>query len=135
MGSFRRGLIFLVFLATPSLASAEVCSVIAPAWDGTPVSMFGELFSLFMSPISLVLLALTMISLRFRSQWSGLVTVVFWSGFVTLITMADPTGMRVAGQTEGCIGSPALFIAAVAAICIGIVLYTAPAKRPSDGDT
>lgn len=125
----------ILLMCAPTLASAEVCSVIAPAWDGTPVSMFSELFSLFMSPISLVLLALTMISLRFRSQWSGLVTVVFWSGFVTLITMTDPTGTRVAGQAEGCIGSPALFIAVVAAICIGIVLYTAPEKRPSDGDT
>lgn len=135
MGPVRRGLIPLILFASPTRAFAEVCDKVAPGWDGTQVNAFQEMISLFLSPISLVLLALTLISLRFRSQWSGLVTVVFWSGFVTLITMADPTGLRVPAHAEGCVGSPALFIALVAAICIGTVLYTAPIKAPSDGDT
>ncbi|MFT7146361.1 MAG: hypothetical protein ACJASZ_001239 [Yoonia sp.] len=33
------------------------------------------------------------------------------------------------GRIEGCVGSSALFIAVAVAVCIGVVLYTAPRQR------
>jgi len=67
------------------------CADIKPDWDGTPVSMITEAITLAASPVSLILLAVTLIAVR-------------------------------------CLGSPTLFIAAVAAICVGMILYTAPTE-------
>ncbi|MEO0390426.1 MAG: hypothetical protein AAF218_05740, partial [Pseudomonadota bacterium] len=74
----------------------------------------------------LFLLISTIAALRFRSQWGGVAVVVGWTAFATLLTMADPTGMRADAQAEGCIGSASLFIALAAAISVGTIFYTAP---------
>lgn len=110
----------------PGAAWAEVCDKERPNWDGTGVTAFGEALTLFTTPVALVLLAFTLIALRFRSQWMGLGAVIGWAGFIALITTADPTGIRDFAINEGCIGSPTLFIAIVAAICVGTVIYTMP---------
>ncbi len=55
--------------------------------------------------------------------------VVGWTFWVSLISMADPTGTREIARAEGCIGSPTLFIALVAAICVATILYTASLTR------
>lgn len=120
----------LALLAAPAMA--EVCDKERPGWDGTPVTAFGEILALFLSPAGLILLAASIVALRFRSQWIGLATIILWTGLITLITMADPTGIRPLAMAEGCVGSPALFIAVVAAICVAIVLYTRPRPRGSD---
>ena len=130
MGPLRRGLILALL---PAQALAEVCAEARPGWDGVQVSAAMEAFTLFTSPAGLALLALSVIALRFRSQWIGLVAVLLWTGFITLVTMADPTGVRAPAMAEGCIGAPTLFIVLAAAICVAIVLYTKP--RPSGSDT
>ena len=56
-----------------------------------------------------------------------------WSGFVGLITFgnnSDP--MRQSALSEGCIGSPALFIALVAAISVATIIYTSPRSARDD---
>ncbi|APX12724.1 hypothetical protein BWR18_14295 [Tateyamaria omphalii] len=95
--------------------------------------MLGEAVSLFLSPAGIALLLLSLIALRFRQQWVGLAAVILWTVFITVITMADPTGLRPEAMAEGCIGQPTLFIVAVAAICVGIVLYTKPRTGGADG--
>ncbi len=107
-------------------AWAEVCDKARPNWDGAPVGAVGEAVSLFVSPAGLLLLALSLVALRFRFQWVGLAAVILWTIFITVITMADPTQMRVAAMAEGCVGPPTLFIALAAAICVAIVLWTKP---------
>jgi hypothetical protein len=105
-----------------------------PDWDGTPVSAFGELVFLAQSPIVLILLLLTAVAVRFRSEWGGLAVVVGWSIATYLVTGWGSTSeTQVAVMQEGCVGSPALFIAFAAALCIGVVLYTAPlGKKQQD---
>lgn len=115
----------------PTMAWASVCATERPGWDGLQVNAVGEAMTLFMTPISLVVLCFTIVALRFRNQWMGLVTVLAWTGLIFLITMADPTEHRTEAMIEGCIGSPTLFIVAVAAICVGTVIYTMP--READG--
>ncbi|MFK7877386.1 MAG: hypothetical protein AB8B71_16690 [Paracoccaceae bacterium] len=118
--------------AAPTLSSASNCAETHPDWTGTPVTALQELIALAASPASLILLAITLIAVRFRSQIGGLIAVILWSGLVALITYYDPSGTRTLARVEGCVGSPALFIAAVTAICVGIALYTAPLeKRPN----
>jgi hypothetical protein len=115
--------------ALPGPALAEVCSAQRPDWDGTPVSALDEALWLMASPITVILIVATLLALRFRSQWGGVAIVVLWTGLVSVLTMLDPTGTRAPGLAEGCIGSPTLFIAAVTAICIATILYTAPSSR------
>ena len=110
----------------PGTAWAEVCDKARPNWDGVPVGAVGEAIGLFLSPAGIVLLALSLVAVRFQFQWVGLAAVILWAVFITVITMADPTGMRLDGMIEGCIGPPTLFIAAAAAICVAIVLWTKP---------
>ncbi len=132
MGPFRGGLILTLF---PSILAAEVCDKARPNWDGVPVTAIGEAIALAASAPSLVLFALTLLAIRLRHQWVALAVLILWVGFASLLTMADPTGIRVLGQAEGCIGSPTLFIAVVTAICIGMILYTTPKEaRKNDGD-
>lgn len=116
----------------PAPAWAEICDKERPDWDGAPVGMVGEAITLFLSPAGIGLLLLSVVALRFRQQWIGLLAVILWAVFVTIVTMADPTGLRLQGMAEGCIGSPALFIVAAAAICVAIVLYTKPRSSGAD---
>lgn len=125
MGPVRRG---LTLAALPGAALADTCAVQRPDWDGTPMSSVGEAVHLASSPITLILIAMTLLVIRFRSQWGGVAIVVLWTILVSMLTMLDPTGLRAPGMAEGCIGSPSLFIAAVAAICVATILYTAPRK-------
>ncbi|WP_131802532.1 hypothetical protein [Yoonia litorea] len=98
-----------------------------PGWDGTPVSAFQELVFLAQSPIVLILILLTAVALRFRSEWGGLACVVGWSIATYLVTdWSGGSATGTAAATEGCVGSPVLFITFAAALCIGVVLYTAP---------
>ncbi|MEM8654668.1 MAG: hypothetical protein AAGF36_07965 [Pseudomonadota bacterium] len=117
----------------PSAAWAEVCDKARPGWDGETVGMVGEAANLFLSPAGLALLLLSLIALRFRHQWIGLAAVILWTVFITAVTMADPTALRPQAMAEGCVGPPTLFIVAVAAICVGIVLYTKPRTSGADG--
>ena len=39
---------------------------------------------------------------------------------------------RLEAVKEGCIGSPTLFIGVVAAICVAMILYTAPRAERAD---
>lgn len=128
MGPFRRGLILATLsesaLAAPALA--DTCALQRPNWDGAPVSAIDEALQLTSSPITVILIAITLLVVRFRSQWGGVAVVVLWTVLVSMLTMVDPTGTRVLDMAEGCIGSPTLFIALVAAICVATILYTAP---------
>ena len=101
---------------------------------GGPATMWDEALHLAATPLSLLLLLGTALAIRFRSQWGGLAAVVGWSFLVYFVAFGDPndpTGITQAAMQEGCIGSPALFIAVVAAICVATVIYTAPEKEPS----
>ncbi|MFL4469800.1 hypothetical protein ACERZ8_07945 [Tateyamaria armeniaca] len=118
----------MIVVLVPGIACAEVCDKERPDWDGDQVTALSEAMTLFATPFGLLLLAFTVLALRFRHQWMGLAAVLGWTAFITLITMADPTGLRADAMVEGCIGSPTLFIVAVAAICIGTVFYTMPHK-------
>ncbi|MBN7784888.1 hypothetical protein JYP51_08160 [Ponticoccus gilvus] len=94
----------------PQAALAEVCDKVRPLWNPAE------------GPAS---------ALRFRSSWGGLAAVCGWSALVFVIVFGDaqdPTGITPLARAEGCIGSPALFIALVAAICVGTVVYTAPGR-------
>lgn len=125
MGPVRGGLILSLL---PGAALAQVCSEQVPGWDGTPVTAVGEALSLFASPGVLVLLGLTALAVRFKSQWGALVLVLIWTALVSFLTMFAPDARAVA-MAEGCVGSPALFIAVIAAICVGMIFYTAPAIK------
>lgn len=103
-----------------------ICSQIKPDWDGAPISMLGEAIALASTPIPLILFLASAIAIRFRSQWGTLALVVIWSFYVAFLTILDPGAAFASARIEGCIGSPTLFIAAVAAICVGMILYTAP---------
>jgi len=106
-----------------------VCTTIRPGWDGMPVTALGELQLLALSPVTLVLFVATLICIRMRSQWGSVAVVVAWSIYVSLLTMIDPGGLMAAGRSEGCIGAPTLFIALVAAICVAMIIYTAPSEK------
>lgn len=123
MGPLRRG-VTLALLPTGALADA--CARTRPDWDGTPVSLLDEALFLVATPAALVLIIASLVAVRFRHQWGALVVVVLWTLFVSLIAMGDPTGLRAEEVAEGCVGSPALFIGLVAAICVAMILYTTP---------
>ena len=123
MGPLRGGLILALL---PAGAIAQTCAQTRPTWDGTPVSALDEALFLAATPAALVLLLASLLALRFRHQWGALIVVVLWTLFISLIAMGDPTGLRAEEIAEGCIGSPALFIGLVAAICVAMILYTTP---------
>ena len=124
MGPVRGGLILSLM---PGAVLAEACTVQRPNWDGAPVSALQEAVSLASSPIVLVLLVLSALAFRFKSHWGTLTLVVLWSLLVAFLSLFAPDA-RTAGMAEGCIGSPALFIGIIAAICVGMIFYTAPEK-------
>ncbi|MEM9580049.1 MAG: hypothetical protein AAF891_05130 [Pseudomonadota bacterium] len=104
----------------------QICLALRPGWDGTPATALSEFLALAGAPATLVLLALSLICVRLRSQWGSLALVVAWSLYASVLTMLDPGGLLAAGRAEGCVGSATLFIASVTAICVGMILYTAP---------
>ena len=130
MGPVRRGLILALL---PGTAWAEVCDKVRPFWTpGTPATAVDEALHLAASPLTLVLLVGTALAVRFRSAWGGLAVVCCWSALVGLIAFVPgffSSGVHQLGVQEGCIGSPALFIGVVAAICVATILYTAPNRR------
>ena len=122
MGPVRGGVILSLL---PGVAWAQDCAVQRPGWDGAPVNVVQEAVFLASSPAALVLLLGTAIAIRFKSQWGSLAVVLGWTAFVTFLTMLAPASRKLA-MAEGCVGSPALFIAVIAAICVGMIFYTAP---------
>lgn len=136
MGSLRRGLIAAALTVSPSAASAAVCSKVRPFVEtGEMGTAFTELVSLMGTPPSLILLVLSALAIRFCWQWAALGVVVLWSVWVSLIAMAAPDDTLLLAIEEGCVGPPTLFIGLVAAICGGMMLYTAPRKAKTDGHT
>jgi len=105
---------------------STTCTQIKPDWDGTPVTMLGETIALATTPMTLILLAGTLITLRSRHQLGTLILVVSWSFYVSFLTLLDPGNTFANARAEGCLGTPTLFIALVAAICVGMIFYTAP---------
>ncbi|MEM8653388.1 MAG: hypothetical protein AAGF36_01480 [Pseudomonadota bacterium] len=123
------GQILLLVILLPSPAFAQSCADQRPNWTpGTDVSALSEAVALFSSPVSLILLLATALCFRSRHQWGSVVVVVLWTTLVSLIVFADAGG-RAAGIAEGCIGSPGLYVVAVAALCVGLIFYTAPKPR------
>lgn len=126
MGSFRRQLIASVgMLVAAGPAQAATCAQMRPNWTpGVPASAWDELIALMSTPPSLVLILASLLAIRFAHQWGALIVVLLWTLWVSFVAMSAPDPDRLAGIQEGCIGSPTLFIAAVAAICVGMILYT-----------
>ncbi len=126
MGSFRRGLILAC--AMPSAAMAEVCDKVRPFWEpGTQATAWDEFLGLMATPPSLILLVASALALRFRHQWAALAVMVLWTLWVSMIAFySTDNEINQQALSEGCIGSPALFIGVVAAICVGLIIYTTP---------
>ena len=104
----------------------------APRLGWHPATAISEAIALASMPLSLILVLIPALALRFRSQWGGLAAVAGWSVLISYIAFWSDQSARFAAAQQGCVASPALFIALVAAICLAIVIYTAPAKgRPS----
>jgi hypothetical protein len=122
MGPVRGGLILSLL---PGAAMAQVCSVQSPDWDGTKVTAVQEAITLATSPAVLVLLLASALVIRFKHQWGALIVVLLWTGLVSFLSMFAPNA-RTLAMAEGCVGSPALFIGIIAAICVGMIFYTAP---------
>ena len=126
MGSVRGGLIAALLLPAP--AWAQVCEELRPGWDGTPVSAWSEALLLFTSPAALILLAGSLVAVRTKSQWGTLAACVGWSALVSVYAFLD--GGRTEAMAQGCIGSPVVFIATAAALCVAMILYIGvPAKK------
>lgn len=118
----------------PGRAFAGACATERPGWTpGTPSTEWTEALYHFSSVPAIALILATALAIRLRSQWGGLAVTVLWSALVALIVWGrfgdDPAGLRKSAIEEGCLGSPTLFIAAVTAICIATILYTAPSGR------
>lgn len=130
MGPLRRRLIAGLALLGPTPAAAEVCATLRPGWDGTPVTGFGELLLMFQTPLVLILILASALAVRFRHELGGVIVVVGWSIATYMVTgWGNSDGIRQAAMTEGCVGSPALFITVAVAVGVGVVLYTAPIRR------
>jgi hypothetical protein len=119
----------MILSLLPGAALAQVCSVQAPDWDGTPVTAVQEAITLGSSPAVLVLLLASALVIRFKHQWGALVVVLLWTALVSFLSMFAPD-TRALAMAEGCVGSPALFIGIIAAICVGMIFYTAPVAKP-----
>lgn len=136
MGSIRRRLATAFLFLVPTSAAAEVCDKVRPFWSGGEATALGEAVALFATPPALILILVTLVSLRFRSTWGGLTAIIGWSTLLTFLVTRTPTQIENLAIEEGCIGPNTLFIVAVVAICVGTVLYTAPARSADkNGDT
>lgn len=128
----KGGRVWLAALALlPSAALAEVCDKVRPLWDPAtgPATAVDEALHLASTPVAMILLLVTALALRLKHAWVGLAAVCGWSAYVGLTVFgnrSDPSGIHQSAVAEGCIGSPALFIGTVTAICIATILYTAP---------
>lgn len=123
-----------IYLTAASPAFASVCETERPFWTtDSQATAVDEFVHLALSPASLLLLALTVLAVRFRSQWGGLVVLVLWSLLVSMLAFGwGPQSYLEtlqAARLEGCAGSPALFIGLVAAICLAMIIYTTPQQR------
>lgn len=125
MGPLRRG---LILACLPGAAWAEVCDKVRPQWTpGTEATAWTELIALMGTPPSLILLVLSALAVRFRHEWGALVVVLLWTGWISLVVFYGTDGdVQEMAVIEGCIGPPTLFIGAVAAICVSMILYVAP---------
>jgi len=67
---------------------------------------------------------------RLRPGWDG-TPVSVWAEAAALFGSPMATGgLRAAAMTEGCIGSPMIFILAAGAICVAVVLLSGrPARQ------
>ncbi|MEM9583320.1 MAG: hypothetical protein AAGA08_09410 [Pseudomonadota bacterium] len=128
----ERHLTFLPFFIivatlTPTAAFSEVCDKVRPDWvSGTQTTAWQEAIHLFSTLPSLFLIIASMIVVLKRSQRGGLAVVLLWSIFVSVITFLGDPQMDNFAIAQGCMGSPTLFIGAVTAICVAIILYTLP---------
>ncbi len=123
----RMGRLFLPLLLFPSAALANSCDVIRPNWQpGAPATHLQEAMHLFTTLPAMILLMASLLAVLKRSQWGGLLMVVLWTAYVSIIAFVDDPFVDVQTLAAGCVGSPALFIGAVAAICIAMILYTLP---------
>ncbi len=122
----------VIALITPTPAWADICTTERPGWDGTPPGLLAETATLFLTLPSAALIFCTALALRLQSAWLGLLATVGWSVLTFFLVFAGgPQSSRAQATAEGCIGSPALFIGLVTAICIATILYTAPAEGRS----
>ena len=131
MGSLRRGLSAAALAAVaPQMALAGVCETVRPGWTpGTPATAWTELAALMGTPVSLALLLLSALAMRLRAARGALVLTLLWTAWISAIAFGGIDGaLRAEAAREGCIGSPALFIAAVAALCGAMVFWTT--RRP-----
>ncbi len=108
----------------PGAAWAGACETVRPDWDGVPVTALGEALALFSTPAALFLLAASVTAIILRSAIGALVVCVLWSGLTMIVVTTDPTGLRDPARIEGCSGSPALFIIAIAVLCGAMILHT-----------
>jgi hypothetical protein len=131
ISSMKFGALLAAVSLIPNAAWAEVCDKITPDWDGTKATTLSEALHLFSSLPAVVLILATAIAIRFRSQWGGLAVVCGWS-FMTYFFALGANDVQSMARAEGCIGSPTLFIALVAAISVATILYTAPVQGRSD---
>ncbi len=116
-----------LFLLHPTAALAEVCEKIRPNWEpGTPATALGEALYLFTTLPAIILLIASVLAVLKRSQWGTLGLVVLWTGLVSIVTFVDDPFVDAQALAEGCVGAPSLFIGAVAAICIAMILFTMP---------
>lgn len=130
MGSFRRGLnlsLALFLLASPALA--EVCDKARPQWNGVPATLTSEALTLFLLPQSLFLIGALAVAVLFRHAMGTALVALMWSFFISYIIWPDPSGVRQAAQSEGCMAQPTLFIVASAALCFVAVVYTARREK------
>ncbi|MCA0871714.1 hypothetical protein LCL97_12825 [Seohaeicola saemankumensis] len=127
MGPLRRGLTALAALAAPGTAWAGVCDTMRPGWTpGTAPTAIDEAIALGSTLPSLVLLAATLVCAFFRLQWASLVVVLLWTALISLPMYLPISEVHATAIAEGCIGSPTLFMGIVIAICVALVLHTAP---------
>ena len=134
MGSLRRGLI-LALAPGAALAEGEACALIRPGWDGGDVSAFSEAVALFGTPISLVLILASFAVIRFKSQLGAALVCLGWSTLASVMVFFDPTGgVRTAAASEGCIGSPVLFVTGATVLCLATLYFTGlPDKNDEPG--
>ena len=110
----------------PGSALAEVCDKVRPMWrPGSPATALDEMLGLMGTPPSLALLVLSALVLRFRHSGGALAVTVLWSLWVSVVVFfgMDEEVQQMAAA-EGCIGSPALFVLAVAVLCGAMIVYT-----------
>ena len=101
-----------------------------PGWTpGTAPTGIGEAIALGSTLPSLVLLAATLVCAFFRLQWASLIVVILWTGLISAPMYLPVEDVHAMAVAEGCIGSPTLFIGIVIAICVALVLYTAPRTK------